>query len=108
MRFSSTVLRSLLLGSTAAALAAPAWGQTTQEDEAQAANPTAVTSVATPEDEEEILVTATKRSTRVQDVPFSINAQTQEDIQRANASTIEDISRNVAGLAVRSSATSRG
>ena len=35
---------------------------------------------------------------RIQDVPFSINAQTQEDIQRANASTIEDISRNVAGL----------
>src|SRR4029434_8779258 len=30
-----------------------------------------------------------------------INAQTQEDIQRANASTIEDISRNVAGLAVQ-------
>ena len=34
-------------------------------------------------------------------MPFSINAQTQEDIQRANASTIEDISRNVAGLAVQ-------
>ena len=38
---------------------------------------------------------------RVQDVPFSINAQTEEDIQRANASTIEDISRNVAGLTVQ-------
>jgi outer membrane receptor protein involved in Fe transport len=37
----------------------------------------------------------------VQDVPFSINAQTQEDIQRANAGTIEDISRNVAGLQVQ-------
>ncbi len=100
MRFSSTVLRSLLLGSTAAALAAPVWAQTQEEEQAQAqatANPTA----ATPENEEEILVTATKRSTRVQDVPFSINAQTQEDIQRANATTIEDISRNVAGLAVQ-------
>ena len=101
MRFSSTVLRSLLLGSTAAALAAPAWAQTQEEEQAQAANPTAETSVATPESGEEILVTATKRSTRVQDVPFSINAQTQEDIQRANATTIEDISRNVAGLAVQ-------
>ncbi|WP_426267828.1 TonB-dependent receptor plug domain-containing protein [Sphingomonas sp. LHG3443-2] len=29
------------------------------------------------------------------------NAQTQEDIQRANAGTIEDISRNVAGLQVQ-------
>ena len=34
-------------------------------------------------------------------MPFSINAQTQEDIQRANAQTIEDISRNVAGLTVQ-------
>ena len=101
MRVSTNVLRSLLLGTTAAALAAPAWGQTTQEDEAQAVNPTAQTTVASPESEEEILVTATKRSTRVQDVPFSINAQTQEDIQRANAGTVEDISRNVAGLAVQ-------
>ena len=48
-----------------------------------------------------IIVTATKRASTVQDVPFSINAQTQEDIQRANANTIEDISRNVAGLAVQ-------
>ena len=38
---------------------------------------------------------------RVQDVPFSINAQTAGDIQRANAQTIEDISRNVAGLTVQ-------
>ena len=49
----------------------------------------------------EIVVTATKRASTIQDVPFSINAQTQEDIQRANATTIEDISRNVAGLAVQ-------
>ncbi len=101
MPVSSKVLRSLLIGTTAAALAAPAWAQTAQEDQAQTVNPTAQTTVASPESEEEILVTATKRSTRVQDVPFSINAQTQEDIQRANASTIEDISRNVAGLAVQ-------
>ena len=101
MRVSTRVLRSLLLGSTAAAMAAPVWAQTTQEEQAQTANPTAQTSVATPESEEEIIVTATKRASRVQDVPFSINAQTQEDIQRANASTVEDISRNVAGLAVQ-------
>ena len=99
MRFSSTVLRSLLLGTTAA-MAAPLWAQTAQEDEAQAQT-TANPDVSSPEAEEEILVTATKRSSRVQDVPFSINAQTQEDIQRANANTIEDISRNVAGLAVQ-------
>ena len=100
MHFSSKVLRSLLLGSTAAAMAAPAWAQTQEEQQAQAQS-TANPSAATPENEEEILVTATKRSSRVQDVPFSINAQTAEDIQRANAGNIEDVSRNVAGLAVQ-------
>ncbi|MEO6113494.1 MAG: TonB-dependent receptor [Sphingomicrobium sp.] len=48
-----------------------------------------------------IIVTATKRASTVQEVPFSINAQTEEAIQRANAQTLEDISRNVAGLAVQ-------
>jgi outer membrane receptor protein involved in Fe transport len=53
------------------------------------------------QEEEEIIVTATKRASTIQDVPFSINAQTQEDIQRSGATTIEDLSRNVAGLAVQ-------
>ncbi len=48
-----------------------------------------------------IVVTATKRETSLQDVPFSINAQTEEDIQRSGAVTLEDLSRNVAGLAVQ-------
>ncbi len=91
-------ISALLLISTAAmAIATPSFAQTTEEDQAQAAN--------APEDAQtggdEIIVTATKRASRVQDVPFSINAQTQEDIQRSNASTIEEISRNVAGLAVQ-------
>ncbi len=96
-------LRSLLVGVAALGISAPGWTQTTAEAEAQAANPAnpANPSAAAPEDEEAIIVTATKRSTRVQDVPFSINAQTAADIQRANATTIEDISRNVAGLAVQ-------
>jgi iron complex outermembrane receptor protein len=34
-------------------------------------------------------------------VPFSINAQTEEDIQRSGAVTLEDLSRNVAGLAIQ-------
>ncbi|WP_294009900.1 TonB-dependent receptor [Sphingomonas sp.] len=87
----------LLIGTAAIAIASPSFAQTTEEDEAQAAN--------APQDAQtagdEIIVTATKRASRVQDVPFSINAQTQEDIQRSNASTIEEISRNVAGLTVQ-------
>ena len=93
MRTSAT----LLIGTALAALSAPAFAQSTQEDVAQAANQ--------PEDAQgagdEIIVTATKRASRVQDVPFSINAQTEKDIQRANATTVEDLSRNVAGLTVQ-------
>ena len=48
-----------------------------------------------------VVVTATKRETTVQDVPFSINAQTEEDIRRSGAVTLEDLSRNVAGLAIQ-------
>lgn len=48
-----------------------------------------------------IVVTATKREASLQDVPFSINAQTEEDIQRSGAVTLEDLSRNVAGLAIQ-------
>ncbi|HEX8224894.1 MAG TPA: TonB-dependent receptor [Allosphingosinicella sp.] len=63
--------------------------------------------VATPsgqaagEDGETIVVTATKRETTLLEVPFSINAQTEEDIQKLGAGTIEDLSRNVAGLTVQ-------
>ncbi|HVM37264.1 MAG TPA: TonB-dependent receptor [Sphingomicrobium sp.] len=90
-------ISTILLFSTAAvALAAPVRAQSTQEDVAQAANQPPATQA-----NDEIVVTATKRASRIQDVPFSINAQTQEDIQRANAQNIEDISRNVAGLTVQ-------
>ena len=86
----------LLIGTAAIAISAPGLAQTTEEDVAQAANQPEEPSAG-----RDIVVTATKRASTVQDVPFSINAQTQEDIQRANASTIEEISRNVAGLAVQ-------
>ncbi len=50
---------------------------------------------------EEITVTATKRASTIQDVPFSINAQTQQDIQRSGAGSLEDLARNVAGLTIQ-------
>jgi len=50
---------------------------------------------------EEIVVTATKRASSIQDVPFSINAQTQADIQRTGAKSLEDLSRNIAGLMIQ-------
>jgi len=48
-----------------------------------------------------LVVTATKREQTIQNVPFSINAQTSEDILRIGAETIEDLSRNVAGLTIQ-------
>ena len=48
-----------------------------------------------------IVVTATKRDQTIQDVPFSINAQTADDIQKSGSSSLEDVARNVAGLNVQ-------
>jgi iron complex outermembrane receptor protein len=53
------------------------------------------------DDGNDIIVTATKRATSIQNVPFSINAQTEKAIERANATTVEELSRNVAGLAIQ-------
>jgi outer membrane receptor protein involved in Fe transport len=60
-----------------------------------------VSGTAAAQDMEEITVTATKRATTIQDVPFSINAQTARDIERTGATDIEELSRNVAGLTVQ-------
>ena len=49
----------------------------------------------------DIVVTATKRNETIQDVPFSINAQTAADIEKAGSNSLEDIARNVAGLSVQ-------
>ncbi|MEG3087782.1 TonB-dependent receptor [Sphingomonas sp. PB4P5] len=76
-------------------LASPALAQTA---------PSATTEQGSTTDDDtggEIIVTATKRATTIQDVPFSINAQTEQDITRANAGTLEDLSRNVAGLSIQ-------
>jgi iron complex outermembrane receptor protein len=95
------ITKALLLGTSMLAFTTPAFAQTEQEDVAQAANPPADTPPTEVVEEGEIIVTATKRASRVQEVPFSINAQTEADLRRANAQTLEDISRNVAGLTVQ-------
>ncbi|HST36809.1 MAG TPA: TonB-dependent receptor plug domain-containing protein, partial [Allosphingosinicella sp.] len=53
------------------------------------------------DDEQNVIVTATLREQNLIDVPFSINAQTEQDIQRSGATTVEDLSRNVAGLTIQ-------
>ena len=53
------------------------------------------------QDFERIMVTATKRSTSLQEVPFSLNAQTQDDIERSGATSLEELTRNVAGVSIQ-------
>lgn len=53
------------------------------------------------EEIEQIIVTATKRDATIADIPFSVNAQTQRDIERSGAASLEDISRNVASVSIQ-------
>ncbi len=50
---------------------------------------------------EEVVVTATKRESSILAVPFSINAQTEDDIRRTGATNLEDLSRSVAALTIQ-------
>jgi len=47
---------------------------------------------------EEVIVTAQKRATNLQDVPFSVAALTAEDIEKSGATNIVELARNVPGL----------
>lgn len=60
-----------------------------------------VNDAADPDFTDEIIVTATKRASTLQEVPFSVAAVTQEDIVRTGANSLEDVSRNVAGLTIQ-------
>ena len=56
---------------------------------------------APPTDDEiatEIIVTAQKRATSLQDVPFSVAAMTAEDIQTSGATNLAELARNIPGL----------
>ena len=49
---------------------------------------------------EEIVVTATKRVSTVQNVPFSIAAVTSESIRESGTTNLVDLARNVVGLSI--------
>src|SRR4051812_20167277 len=49
---------------------------------------------------EEIVVTAQKRATTLQEVPFSVAAVSGKDIKQSGASNIVEVARNVPGLYV--------
>jgi iron complex outermembrane receptor protein len=62
--------------------------------------PFAVTAQDTPDDDaiDEIIVTAQKRATSLQEVPFSIAALSGDDIKQSGATNIVELARNVPGL----------
>ena len=78
--------KSLLAGISLLAIAAPAIAQDATAEETTG---------------NDIVVTATKRNQTIQDVPFSINAQTAADIEKSGSNSLEDVARNVAGLSVQ-------
>ena len=49
---------------------------------------------------EQIIVTAQKRETALQDVPFSVAAATEAQIRNSGASNVVDLARNFAGLTI--------
>src|SRR5580765_3930787 len=82
IRCSTSIVGAALFAASAIAVA----------QEQAASQPTSV---------DEIIVTATKRAAAIQDVPFSVNAQTEDDIQKLGSSNLEEMSRNVAGLTIQ-------
>lgn len=49
---------------------------------------------------QEVIVTATKRSVNLQDVPFSVAAVTEGQIRNAGSTDIAELARNIPGLAI--------
>ena len=48
----------------------------------------------------ELIVTASKREQTLQNVPFSVAAQTEEQIRNSGSNNIIDLARNIAGLTI--------
>jgi iron complex outermembrane receptor protein len=95
--------KTVLLGG-AALLASPAYAQTSQgatQAESQATDGTTVQSTAAgldPDGVEEIVVTAERRQTNLQDTPISITAVTAETLEAQGVRTVNDLAATVPNL----------
>lgn len=90
MRSSRNLFRALMVGASFGGMLLPAIAH------AQGAEATAA------EDTAEIIVTATKRSERLQDVPASVSVLTPETLVRQGAVKFEDYAAKVPGLSLTS------
>lgn len=97
------VWAGLALCWTLAALPALAQEETQEPTEETSAAAEEGEAIAEPEAAivEEVTVTARKREEDIQDVPFSVVAQTEEVLRDRGAENIEDVSANVAGFNVQ-------
>ncbi len=82
------MLTLALLGSTA--LASPAWAQTDPQPDT---NPPSTTTAADTADDQDIVVTAQKRSENLQDVPISIQALGTQRLDELNVSNFNDYTK---------------
>ncbi len=83
-----------------AALIAPAWAHA-QTTPAPATDPASASAPSGQNDGVgDIVVTATKRSERLQDVPVSVTAITNDTLERQNVRELQDITKLVPGLTI--------
>jgi iron complex outermembrane receptor protein len=96
-----------VLAMAAAVCSLPASAQ-----EAVSADPSSAQDAASPEDEtlriEEVVVTATKRSERLQDIPASVSAIGGESLERLSVTNIWDLTAKAANVRIDTSNNSVG
>jgi iron complex outermembrane recepter protein len=96
-------IATLLAGTTFLALASPAFAQ---DDTAVAAQP-AEESGADPADDQNVVVTARRRSEALQDVPVALTAVSGESIERRGLTSVREVAQQVPGLNINSDGSGR-
>ncbi|MHA6724136.1 TonB-dependent receptor [Sphingomonas sp. RS2018] len=103
---------TLFVSVAAAAIAAPAWAQSTAPAPQDATNTAGTTTTAATEQQDDprtyagdIVVTATRRAERLADVPVAVSAVSQEQLQLSGANDIRSLNQLAPSLLVSSTGT---
>jgi iron complex outermembrane recepter protein len=89
-------------GSYSVTVALRGFGRQTKRDlKVDASSPAAVEFSLEPQLQEEVTVTAMRREQTLEEVPFSVAAPTEQQLQRLGVDNIEGIAANVAGFTVQ-------